>query len=235
MCGKIKLAQMVLLLAILSTASSQQGQCGNGALEGAEECDDGNTRNCDGCDASCLNETVECRCGNELLEPDNGEQCDDGDTLSCNGCSSTCQIETAACTCGDNVTQPDNSEQCDDGNTVDGDGCSSNCSRELDFVCRTQFQPSVCTKCGNRKLDQGEECDDGGFSNGDGCTVACKIEVGYTCNSSEPSVCIRKGLAVCGNGDAFELNFFPIKDIERKEKVEVEQERNRIESNGKTK
>ena len=61
--------------------------CGDGVVEGSEQCDppDGVT-----CDASCrkIGHAV---CGNGILEP--GEQCDDGNAVSLDGCSSSCRFE----------------------------------------------------------------------------------------------------------------------------------------------
>lgn len=54
--------------------------CGDGILEGNEECDDGNTISGDGCSDACTNEPV---CGNDLIET--GEICDglDLDDFNC--------------------------------------------------------------------------------------------------------------------------------------------------------
>ena len=72
----------------------------------AEECDDGNLENGDGCDSNCqiedgwictvLDEEVSmisaCQvCGNSLVE--GYEQCDDGNTDAGDGCNPTCVIE----------------------------------------------------------------------------------------------------------------------------------------------
>lgn len=57
--------------------------CGNGAAEGAEECDGGA-----GCDASCQRVPS---CGDGLV--DAPETCDDGNTAAGDGCGATCQIE----------------------------------------------------------------------------------------------------------------------------------------------
>src|SRR5205085_12660879 len=46
--------------------------CGNGVVEIGEQCDDGNTADCDGCSAGCRVE----RCGDGVVQC--GEQCDDG-------------------------------------------------------------------------------------------------------------------------------------------------------------
>jgi cysteine-rich repeat protein len=94
--------------------------CGNGALEGDEQCDDGNTGDGDGCSSTCLVETT---CGDGVLE--GSEQCDDGNTIDGDGCSPECLIQGV---CGDG--EPNQGEECDDGNTVDGDGCSAACALE---------------------------------------------------------------------------------------------------------
>jgi uncharacterized repeat protein (TIGR01451 family) len=66
--------------------------CGNSFVEVGEQCDDGNTNNGDGCDASCQIEIVDPICGNGVREA--GEQCDDGNTTNGDGCNSQCQNET---------------------------------------------------------------------------------------------------------------------------------------------
>ncbi|MCC6552624.1 MAG: DVUA0089 family protein [Polyangiaceae bacterium] len=62
--------------------------CGDGAVEGSEECDDGNTANGDSCSAACKIELI---CGDGVLH--SAEQCDDGDALPGDGCSAACQVE----------------------------------------------------------------------------------------------------------------------------------------------
>jgi cysteine-rich repeat protein len=58
--------------------------CGNGVIEGSEQCDGGPL-----CGTDCNLLPV---CGNGILQA--GEQCDDGNAVSGDGCSSTCQWET---------------------------------------------------------------------------------------------------------------------------------------------
>jgi cysteine-rich repeat protein len=89
--------------------------CGDGSLDLGEQCDDGNTADCDGCSSDCRIEA----CGNGVL--DCGETCEDGNHNDCDGCSAACHIEV----CGDGVLSC--GEQCDDGNTSSGDGCSAGC------------------------------------------------------------------------------------------------------------
>jgi cysteine-rich repeat protein len=126
--------------------------CGNGVVEGTEECDDGNATGGDGCSADCDFE----ECGDGILNQ--GEECDDFNTVDGDGCSSKCLLETGI-KCGDGVLNE--GEECDDGNNDDGDGCSSTCLVE---------------KCGDGVVNEGEECDDGNNDDGDGCSADCLLE-----------------------------------------------------------
>jgi cysteine-rich repeat protein len=65
-------------------------ECGDGVVEGSEECDDGNIIDGDGCSAYCKTELL---CGNGSL--DGIEQCDDGNNISGDGCNSECKTEAA--------------------------------------------------------------------------------------------------------------------------------------------
>jgi cysteine-rich repeat protein len=60
--------------------------CGNGKIEGGEECDGGA-----GCTATCDRIAV---CGDGFI--DAPEQCDDGNTAAGDGCGATCLLETVA-------------------------------------------------------------------------------------------------------------------------------------------
>ncbi len=93
--------------------------CGDGVVEGAEVCDDGNTTDADGCSALCVSDET---CGNGVVDTALGEACDDGNTTDADGCQSDCALAT----CGDGVL--DTGEVCDDDNTVDGDGCNARCT-----------------------------------------------------------------------------------------------------------
>lgn len=127
--------------------------CGNGTVDWGEECDDGNTRNNDGCSSVCRNEV----CGDGIQQA--GEQCDDGNTESGDGCNELCESEV----CGDGILAAN--EECDDGNTANNDGCSSSCRIE---------------RCGDGVLQTNEECDDGNTDVGDGCSELCQIEIVVT-------------------------------------------------------
>ncbi len=76
--------------------------CGNGVVEGNEECDEGNQ---------------------------NGQVCTPNYGSSCIYCKSNCTNGSVfGGSCGDGVVN--GNEECDDGNTANGDGCSSTCQTE---------------------------------------------------------------------------------------------------------
>src|SRR5699024_8842272 len=86
--------------------------CGDGVVEGTEQCDLGHTLNNEG-GHGC---TPFCR-----LEP-------------------SCPVAGGSCTsaCGDGILLREDAQlghECDDGNTIDGDGCSSNCKLEPGYTC----------------------------------------------------------------------------------------------------
>ena len=58
--------------------------CGNGVIDAAERCDDGNADSGDGCDADCR----ESFCGNAIAAGD--AECDDGNLVNDDGCDITC-------------------------------------------------------------------------------------------------------------------------------------------------
>lgn len=66
---------------------TEEAVCGNDVLEGDEQCDDGNTRDHDGCDASCRPEPL-WGCGNVILTE--AVLCDDDGEA----CMYACQIDT---------------------------------------------------------------------------------------------------------------------------------------------
>jgi len=138
-----------------SLSCEEPAECGNGLLEGAEECDDGNLVSEDGCSSTCAIEF----CGDLVVQPGLGEACDDGNAVDEDGCSSACAIEE----CGDGVLQVGLGEACDDGNLVSEDGCSSLCAVEI---------------CGDGVVQAGlgEQCDDSNMLSGDGCSAACLVE-----------------------------------------------------------
>jgi cysteine-rich repeat protein len=118
----------------------QPTQCGDGVINGNEECDGANLGGATctdlgfpggtlSCNASCNFGTSGCNilpsCGNGLLEA--GEECDNGANNS-DSVPDACRTNCANPFCGDGVQ--DTSEECDDGNNVDGDGCHGDCTIE---------------------------------------------------------------------------------------------------------
>ncbi|MEZ4426244.1 MAG: hypothetical protein R3A51_00980 [Nannocystaceae bacterium] len=98
-------------------------ECGNGAVEGDEECDEGAQNADDGaCTSSCANAI----CGDGLVQA-GVEVCDDGvNNDSHGGCAPGCA--ELGPFCGDGELYPDEAvEACDDGNDINGDGCNSDC------------------------------------------------------------------------------------------------------------
>ncbi len=167
--------------------------CGNGAEDSGEDCDDANTVNNDACSVRCK----DAECGDGITQTT--EECDDGNSTNTDACRNDCQLpdcgdgvlstgeqceppNTATCTstcliinvgCGDG--QPDAGEQCDDGNTVSNDGCRGNCTDEV---------------CGDGIVDFDEDCDDGNTVSGDTCRGDCQnagcgdsvVDSGETCD-----------------------------------------------------
>jgi cysteine-rich repeat protein len=70
--------------------NQQNPACGDGAVAGSEQCDDGNTANGDGCSSVCKIEANP-TCGDGAVASTEG--CDDGNTAADDGCSATCTVE----------------------------------------------------------------------------------------------------------------------------------------------
>lgn len=99
--------------------------CGNGVIEGAEECDAaGSNGNSNLCTAQCTSNV--CGDGYVLLGK---EVCDDGNDNDNDACTTSCLPSR----CGDRAVQL-GKETCDDGNTTPGDGCHG-CQIEAGFCC----------------------------------------------------------------------------------------------------
>lgn len=102
--------------------------CGDGIVTRFERCDDGVN---DGSYGSCLPGCLELgpRCGDGILQADEGEQCDDGTNLGgYDRCAPGCMVGPR---CGDGVVQTVFGEECDDGNVTPLDGCDAMCSMEI--------------------------------------------------------------------------------------------------------
>lgn len=188
-------------------------KCGNAVRDGLEQCDDGNTREGDGCYNCLIESSWSCNngSGSEICYPncgngvrDTGEACDDGNADNADGCTSTCTVdakyecavvtnkETCTLRCGNGVLETDIGEACDDDNNADTDGCSSTCAVEANYACYpsdpfTSTSESVCAlKCGNSRREADEVCDDGNVSPSDGCSADCSaVEQGWACTKGD--------------------------------------------------
>lgn len=154
--------------------------CGNGLIEGTEQCEGNNFNGLSCADygyslgnltcvnclivPNCYNEGGNAfLCGNGIKEAN--EQCDDGNTENGDGCTAGCRFEEQRCGNG----KVESGEQCDDGNTENNDGCSAECKEEIPVII-------VESVCGNGVQEEGEQCDDGNSLSGDGCSNMCRIE-----------------------------------------------------------
>src|SRR3989338_7393573 len=163
-----------------SEAGASSPVCGNGVVEGTEQCDDGNTNNSDSCNTSCQIVTASplngvCGFANNSCTAGTLSDIADSSTSYLWSCTGSNGGTTASCSllkpvlpvCGNGIK--DGTEECDDDNLFNGDGCSNICTNEY---------------CGNGKIEGFEQCDDGNTTSGDGCSSLCAKEV----------------LPVCGNG-----------------------------------
>jgi cysteine-rich repeat protein len=122
--------------------------CGNGVLEGDEQCDDGPANdNTAACKLDCTPQM----CGDGFVGA--SEACDDGNVEDADECTNACGLPG----CGDGILQV--GEACDDGNLEDGDACLSSC---------------IAASCGDLVVQQGvEACDDGNDIDTDACLPGC--------------------------------------------------------------
>jgi cysteine-rich repeat protein len=121
--------------------------CGDGIVQGDEECDDGNASNAD----ACLNDCTAARCGDGFVF-ESIEECDDGNASNTDACLDTC-VEAS---CGDGFVGP--GEGCDDGDDDNTDACTNDCRS---------------AQCGDGIAQSGEACDDGNDDNTDDCLNTC--------------------------------------------------------------
>lgn len=175
--------------------------CGDGDVQGKEQCDDAGSTAGDGCGADCVIEAgwacagepsaCEQTCGDGQLDAGSGEECDDGNVSQRDGCNQGCQVEAGwqctnpddgaptVCTgvCGNGVLQ--GLEVCDDGDTDGASGCNADCSGPSPgWQCEAgEDGPGSCIGvCGDGLAVGQELCDDGNLSSGDGCDADCHPE-----------------------------------------------------------
>ena len=167
--------------------------CGDGRVDGAEVCDDGNMNNFD----SCTNLCQPAHCGDGLTQ--SGETCDDGNAvteeciygaLSCTVCNATCQaVAGATAFCGDGLI--DASEVCDEGSSNGAGSCSVACGCATGYhleggICANDLQACVITNGTGTETWNGSSygtctlttCDSGYHPTGNACAsdlISCSL------------------------------------------------------------
>ncbi len=137
--------------------------CGDGMVQGAEDCDDGSggmPAETATCDLDCSS----AMCGDGTLNATAGEACD-GDGAGMGGETATCDTDCTPALCGDGLVNATAGEACDgDGAGMGGE--TATCNRD----CTTSM-------CGDGVVNPtaGEACDDGNTVDTDSCTNACAI------------------------------------------------------------
>jgi cysteine-rich repeat protein len=156
------------------------GGCGDGFSDpAAEECDDGNTADGDGCSSTCLLES----CGDGVIQI--FEQCDDGNNVNGDGCDSNCHNEP--------VTEPEGGGICGNGIIESGEICDNGVANgnQPNRACRTDCSAQ---RCGDDIVDNalGEECD----GNREDCNpTTCKIDACAVIAADAQNVVSRADLA----------------------------------------
>ncbi len=100
--------------------------CGNGEIDGDEECDDG-ADNSDVLPDHCRTDCTEPRCGDGVVDSD--EECDDGAANS-DILPDHCRTDCTAPSCGDGVVDPAHGETCEPPATL---LCTADCRSRLPF------------------------------------------------------------------------------------------------------
>ncbi len=175
--------------------------CGDGVLEGDEECDDGEDN---GDNAACKSDCTLNVCGDGLLGPD--EECDDGNLEDTDECPSSCTVAA----CGDGFVQ-DGVEECDDANDVETDDCLATCVaascgdgfvqdgvEECDDANDVETDDCLTTcaaaSCGDGFVQDGvEECDDANDVDDDECSNACENNVDDGCPDGQVNILLNHG------------------------------------------
>jgi cysteine-rich repeat protein len=149
---------------LLRYVLSEAFVCGDGVVEGAEQCDDGNTASGDCCSTTCQYEATGASCGSS-----SDTACDNVDTCNATG---VCQANN----------EPNGSSCSDDNSCTQTDSCQSGaCQGANPVVCTASDQchdAGVCDAgtgvCSNPARADGSSCDDG-----DACTVndSCEGEI----------------------------------------------------------
>ncbi len=142
--------------------------CGDGVIQGNEQCDDGNKSNADDCpdDANNGGSCQHATCGDGFVDGQGPqtEACD-GDGNGTPGETAACNSNCTVSTCGDGIKNVSDNEQCDDGDHCPDDPNKAGTCQ--DASCGDGFHKTV-----GQNLEQ---CDDGNQSNDDDCLSSCNL------------------------------------------------------------
>ncbi len=145
--------------------------CGDGIVNGSEECDEGidinvgGTGSYDGCNANCTKTGI-ARCGDGKLQS-LYEECDDGNNRNGDGCNDKCIIENGwECTDHDGEISICNAETCGNGRMDSGEECDDammptmclGCVAKNGFVCKLSVPPCPTAGTGNDCTAQNKTC-----------------------------------------------------------------------------
>lgn len=133
-----------------SSAESGEPVCGNGTVEGDEQCDD------IGRSGACNDDCTSALCGDGVVNATAGETCDDGAE------SAACDSDCTPAVCGDGLRNAAAGEACDDAG--ESAACDVDCS------------PSECGD-GVVNGSAGEACDGGGDCNPATCQPASPCDI----------------------------------------------------------
>ena len=168
--------------------------CGNGIVEGIEDCDDGNTANGDCCDSSCHFDSAETACGSSSdTACTNPDTCDGAGTCLAND-------EPVTANCGDTGTECVNQDKCNGSGSCTDNGfvaAATACGSSSDTECTN---PDTCDGAGTCQAndeaatvncgDTGTECVNQDKCNGSGsCTDNGFKPATTACGSSSDTEC----------------------------------------------
>ena len=199
--------------------------CGDGQVDGDEQCDHGGTvvlacaygeMSCQVCNAQCelIAGQVTGYCGDDVVQSDAGEACDHGGTpeTECEAGETSCQVCNAQCelidievepSCGDGVVQ--GGEACDHGGTPETSCAYGEASCR---VCNAQCQEvagQVTGYCGDGVMQPTHEACDGGDLGGATCQSVGAAAGELSCDAScelDQSACMDIAVAELSSGFA---------------------------------
>ncbi|MBN1774462.1 MAG: DUF4215 domain-containing protein [Deltaproteobacteria bacterium] len=182
-------------------------ECGNGTVEGTEQCDDGNDVPADGCEVDCTwtcEATADCdddepcngteTCGTDHVCTAGTPEADGTDCTTSDGDPGVCRSELCALiSCGNGLLDP--GEECDDANADNTDACLANCTD---------------ASCGDGFVHAGsEECDDADSVSGDGCEATCLFSCHNAAECADSDPCTADTCAPVADGQACDNTISP--------------------------